>query len=81
MYKRKTNKTLLQERPRQLRRYGADVFIEYHSNNNTFENSVLFQGTKTWNALQLQVAERSLLSYESFKEKQINKFKLGLLAM
>ena len=45
MYKRKNNRDLLEERPRQLRRYEADIFIEYHSNNNTF-----FQGANSWNA-------------------------------
>ena len=41
MYKRKLNTSLLQEKPRQLRRYEADIFIEYHSNNNTFEHTVI----------------------------------------
>ena len=79
MYKRKSNQALLQERPRQLRRYEADIFIEYHSNNNTFENSVLYQGAQIWN--NLTVEERHVRIYDSFKDKQKGKLKLNLLAM
>ena len=36
MYKRQSNSSLLQERPKELRRFEADIFIEHHSDNNTF---------------------------------------------
>ena len=79
MYKRKTNNILLQERPRPLRRFEAEVFIEHYSNNKTFEHTVKFQGAKIWNNLPIE--ERNLRSYDGFKQKQKEKLKLNLLAM
>ena len=79
MYKRKSNTMLLQERPRQLRRYDAEVFIEHYSNNKTFEHTVKFQGAKIWN--NLPIKERNLRSYDGFEKKQKDKLKLNLLAM
>ena len=79
MYKRKSNNILLQERPRPLRRFEAEVFIEHYSNNQTFEHTVKFQGAKIWNSLPIE--ERNLRSYDGFKQKQKEKLKLNLLAM
>ena len=73
MYKRKSNSLLLQERPRELRKYEADVFTEHYSNNNTFAKSVIHQGAKKWNALPIE--EKLLLTLESFKDKQKCKLK------
>ena len=78
-YKRKSNTMLLQERPRQLRRYEAEVFIEHYSNNKYFEHTVKFQGAKIWNNLPIE--ERDLRSYDGFKQKQKEKLILSLLAM
>ena len=79
MYKRKSNNILLQERPRQLRGYEAEVFIEHYSNRKTFEHTVKFQGAKIWN--NLPTDERNLRSYDGFKHKQKEKLKLNLIAM
>ena len=79
MYKRKSNNILLQERPRPLRRFEAEVFIEHYSNHKTFEHTVKFQGAKIWNNLPIE--ERNLRSYDGFKQKQKEKLKLNLLAM
>ena len=46
MYKRKSNTEVLQVRPRELRRFEADTFVKYYSSNNTFANSVLYQGAR-----------------------------------
>ena len=71
-YKRKSNTMLLQERPRQLRRYEAEVFIEHNSNNETFEHTVKFQGAKIWNNLPIE--ERNLRSFTMVlsKNKKMN---------
>ena len=79
MYKRKDNIRLLQNQPRELRRFEARVFIEYASNNNTFESSILFQGAHKWNAL--PVIEGNMHTYEGFKMCQRQKLKNKLLAM
>ena len=79
MFKRKSNNSLLQVQPRDLRRYNACVFIEYGSNNNIFESCILFQGAQRWNAL--PVVERNMHTYEGFKLCQKQKLKNKLLAM
>ena len=68
---------VLQERPRQLRRYEAEVFIEHYSNKNTFEHTVKCQGAKILNTLPIE--ERNLRSYDGFKQKQKEKLKLNFV--
>ena len=41
------------------------MFIEYQSQNATFERSVLYRGAKLWN--QLTVEERNMQDYGKFK--------------
>ena len=79
MYKRKENNVLLHRGQRVLRRYDADIFVEHVSNNNTFESSVVFQGSTKWN--RLPVEERRILTQEGFKSKQKLKLRNLLLAM
>ena len=79
MYKRKCNSNLLQEQPRELRRFEASLFKEYISNNRTFESCVVYQGAHKWNAL--PVRERNEPTYEGFKSHQKHKLKNKLLAM
>ena len=79
MYKRRGNNALLQRGPRNLRRYEADIFVEYQSNNNTFESCVAFQGAIKWN--RLPVEERGMLTLEGFKSRQKEKRRNLLLAM
>ena len=79
MYKRRGNNALLQRGLRNLRRYEADIFVEYQSNNNTFESCVAFQGALKWN--RLPVEERGMLTLEGFKSRQKEKLRNLLLAM
>ena len=79
MYKRKCNTNLLQAQPRDLRRYEACLFIEYGSNNRTFESCVTYQGAQKWNALPID--ERNEPTIEGFKSRQKLKLKNMLLAM
>ena len=41
------------------------MFIEYQSQNATFERSILYRCAKAWN--QMTVEERKLQSYDKFK--------------
>ena len=55
MYKRKDKLTYVQTPIRQLRTYEAPVFIEYQSQNTTFERSILHRRSKAWNLLPVNV--------------------------
>ena len=65
VFKRKFNPNYLHVPNRQLRMHEAPVFIEYQSQNATFERSVLYRGAKLWN--QLTVEERNMQDYGKFK--------------
>ena len=66
MYKRKHQPQYIQNPRRQLRVYEGPVFIEYQSQNATFERSVMFRGSKAWN--HLPVDTRNMQNYDLFKK-------------
>ena len=68
VYKRKDTQDYVQVPNRHLRNYDAPIFIEYQSQNATFERSILFKGAKLWN--QMSVEDRNIRNYESFKRKR-----------
>ena len=65
MYKRKYVPDYIQTPNRPLRMYEAPVFIEYQSQNASFERSILFKGSKAWNSLPVDV--RNIQNYDTFK--------------
>ena len=60
---------------RELRRYDAPVLNELKSNNKNFERSVVFQGAKTWNALDYQTRN----TMTSFEFKRAQKCQLNVM--
>ena len=70
MYTRKCVPRYVQTPNRQLRLYEAPVFIEYQSQNATFERSILFKGSKAWNLLPVDV--RNIQNYDAFKRNTKN---------
>ena len=68
VYKRKHIQDYIQLPNRRLRNFEAPVFIEYQSNNATFERSVLFKGAKLWNGM--SVEDRNIENYDSFKRQR-----------
>ena len=68
VYKRKHIQDYIQLPNRHLRNFEAPVFIEYQSNNATFERSVLFKGAKLWNGM--SVEDQNIENYDSFKRQR-----------
>ena len=64
-FKRSQIAKYIQTPNRQLRMYEAPIFVEYQSQNATFERSILYKGAKVWN--QLTVDVRNINCYEKFK--------------
>ena len=48
--------------------FDAPVFVEYQSQNATFERSVLFKGSRLWN--QMSVEDKNIQEYQIFKRKR-----------
>ena len=70
VYHRKSCHSYINVPRRQLRQFEAPVFIEYKSENTTFERSVLYRGAKYWNQLTVEV--RNIDNYEAFKKNRKN---------
>ena len=67
-YHRARDAHFLKDGNRELRRYDAPVLKELHSNNKSFERSLLFQTAKNWNAL--PALDRNIGTIKEFKRKQ-----------
>ena len=71
VYKRAQNERYVQHGNRELRRFDAPILKEIRSNNNSFERSVLFQGTNLWN--EQPIEDRNIATHKAFNKMRRQK--------